>query len=143
MVIVALLNIYYIVILAWAVFYLFQSFTLDLAWAKCNQAWNTPCCVETFSKNVSANLTTMTTTLAATTATSSLNLTVCNGSKTSPETEFWESVTKCSPQTRNFMLKKDFLVVIYSNRVWVVLAFECCHSRLNVLRQLVSCSQLH
>lgn len=45
-VIVSLLNVYYIVILAWATYYLFQSFQKDLPWAHCNHSWNTPQCME-------------------------------------------------------------------------------------------------
>ncbi|TNN38350.1 Sodium- and chloride-dependent taurine transporter [Liparis tanakae] len=62
-VIVSLLNIYYIVILAWGLYYLFQ----------CNQPWNTDRCIEdTFRKNKSFWL-------------------AANASNfTSPVTEFWE-----------------------------------------------------
>lgn len=72
-VIVSLLNIYYIVILAWGLYYLFQCFQPELPWAKCNQPWNTPNCVEdTLRKNktlwLAANYTNF----------------------TSPVTEFWE-----------------------------------------------------
>ena len=39
--IVILLNIYYIIVLAWALFYLFSSFTIDLPWGSCHHEWNT------------------------------------------------------------------------------------------------------
>lgn len=72
-VIVSLLNIYYIVILAWGLYYLFQCFQPELPWAKCKQPWNTDSCIEdTVRKNktmwLAANITNF----------------------TSPVTEFWE-----------------------------------------------------
>ncbi|KAJ8264810.1 hypothetical protein COCON_G00139090 [Conger conger] len=45
-VIVSLLNVYYIVILAWGLYYLFQCFQTDLPWSRCKQSWNTDSCVE-------------------------------------------------------------------------------------------------
>ncbi|XP_053741259.1 sodium- and chloride-dependent GABA transporter 2-like [Synchiropus splendidus] len=45
-VIVALLNVYYIIVLAWGIFYLFNSFTMNLPWASCNNTWNTKSCRE-------------------------------------------------------------------------------------------------
>ena len=40
-VIASLCNIYYIVILAWDLFYLTQAFTSVLPWSHCNNTWNT------------------------------------------------------------------------------------------------------
>uniref|UniRef100_A0A8D3CC58 Transporter n=1 Tax=Scophthalmus maximus TaxID=52904 RepID=A0A8D3CC58_SCOMX len=72
-IIVSLLNIYYIVILAWGVYYLFQCFQPELPWAKCNQPWNTDRCIEdTYRKNKTLWL-----------ASNASNF-------TSPVTEFWE-----------------------------------------------------
>uniref|UniRef100_A0A672QGM7 Transporter n=1 Tax=Sinocyclocheilus grahami TaxID=75366 RepID=A0A672QGM7_SINGR len=72
-VIVSLLNIYYIVILAWGLYYLFQCFQPELPWASCNNKWNTENCVEdTLRKNK--------------TFWGAVNAT----NFTSPVTEFWE-----------------------------------------------------
>ncbi|KAM9475114.1 solute carrier family 6 member 6a isoform 1-T1 [Clarias gariepinus] len=72
-VIVSLLNIYYIVILAWGLYYLLQCLQRELPWARCRHSWNTENCIEdTIRKNktlwLSANVTNF----------------------TSPVTEFWE-----------------------------------------------------
>ncbi|XP_036838983.1 sodium- and chloride-dependent GABA transporter 2 isoform X1 [Oncorhynchus mykiss] len=37
--------VYYIVVLAWALFYLVHSFQSELPWAHCNNTWNTDTCV--------------------------------------------------------------------------------------------------
>ncbi|KAM9496931.1 sodium- and chloride-dependent GABA transporter 2 isoform 1-T2 [Clarias gariepinus] len=70
-VIVALLNIYYIIVLAWGIFYLFFSFSWDLPWASCNNTWNTDTCMEFQRRNYSI-------------VQSHLN------NATSPVIEFWE-----------------------------------------------------
>ncbi|XP_072307836.1 sodium- and chloride-dependent taurine transporter-like [Eucyclogobius newberryi] len=74
-VIVSLLNIYYIVILAWGVYYLFQCFQPELPWARCHHPWNTERCIEdTYRKNKSLWI--------------AANISLSNF--TSPVTEFWE-----------------------------------------------------
>ncbi|XP_069084237.1 sodium- and chloride-dependent GABA transporter 2-like [Pleurodeles waltl] len=69
LVIVIFMNTYYIIVLAWAFFYLFSSFTTNLPWASCGHEWNTDNCVE-FQRNDSSFNTTAKT--------------------TSPVNEFWE-----------------------------------------------------
>ncbi|XP_041569651.1 sodium- and chloride-dependent GABA transporter 2 isoform X1 [Taeniopygia guttata] len=69
-VIVILLNFYYIIVLAWALFYLFSSFTIDLPWGSCDHEWNTGNCMELQKANSTFNVT--------------------NENATSPVIEFWE-----------------------------------------------------
>ncbi|XP_075458453.1 sodium- and chloride-dependent GABA transporter 2-like isoform X2 [Ascaphus truei] len=56
-VIVVLLNFYYIIVLSWALFYLFNSFTSELPWASCNNTWNTESCLDFHKDNSTQNVT--------------------------------------------------------------------------------------
>lgn len=51
LVIVFWLNVYYIVILAWNLFYLFQSFSKVLPWSVCTNWWNSECCTVEMGMN--------------------------------------------------------------------------------------------
>uniref|UniRef100_A0A4W3K0T7 Transporter n=1 Tax=Callorhinchus milii TaxID=7868 RepID=A0A4W3K0T7_CALMI len=46
MVIVFFCNTYYIMVLAWGLYYLIHSFTNNLPWATCGHSWNSPECTE-------------------------------------------------------------------------------------------------
>uniref|UniRef100_A0A4W3KIZ2 Transporter n=1 Tax=Callorhinchus milii TaxID=7868 RepID=A0A4W3KIZ2_CALMI len=105
-VIVSLLNIYYIVILAWGLYYLFQTFRDELPWARCIHSWNTPNCIDDkMRKNVSLWL--------------SANAT----NFTSPVTEFWErNVLSLSSGIDNLgKLKWDLALCLLA--VWVICFF--------------------
>ncbi|MGH0163471.1 UNVERIFIED_CONTAM: hypothetical protein FKN15_050063 [Acipenser sinensis] len=64
-------SIYYIIILAWALFYFFHSFSSELPWASCRNTWNTGTCVEFDKQNLTSNWT-------------------VPKNATSPAMEFWE-----------------------------------------------------
>ncbi|KAL5004950.1 hypothetical protein ScPMuIL_018406 [Solemya velum] len=42
----AVIGIYYNVIIAWAIYYMFDSFRAELPWAKCDPAWASPYCMD-------------------------------------------------------------------------------------------------
>ncbi|XP_076839804.1 sodium- and chloride-dependent creatine transporter 1 isoform X1 [Brachyhypopomus gauderio] len=51
MVIVFFCNTYYILILAWGLYFLVHSFTYPLPWTSCSQEWNTPNCTLDFNRS--------------------------------------------------------------------------------------------
>ena len=56
------LNTYYIVVLAWALYYFFLSFNVTLPWTSCDNVWNTNNCIETYSiSNISTNMSVLST----------------------------------------------------------------------------------
>ncbi|KAL1492928.1 hypothetical protein ABEB36_011092 [Hypothenemus hampei] len=85
------MNIYYIVILAWAIFYFFMSIRSDVPWRTCNNYWNTKFCVNPYERKsllcweqysaYSKNLTKMC---------SINNVNVTINDLTDPVKEFWE-----------------------------------------------------
>ncbi|KAJ8280741.1 hypothetical protein GJAV_G00058460 [Gymnothorax javanicus] len=48
---------YYIIILAWALLYLYYSFSPQLPWASCSNTWNSDRCVDFSDQNLTANWT--------------------------------------------------------------------------------------
>ncbi|XP_071134419.1 sodium- and chloride-dependent GABA transporter 1-like isoform X2 [Mytilus edulis] len=85
----AWLNCYYIVILAWAVYYLFRSFTSILPWSTCDNEWNTASCIAKYQKL--ANCTNGTSWTVGMNMSSNMSECSTNGlNSTSPVREFWE-----------------------------------------------------
>jgi solute carrier family 6 GABA transporter-like protein 1 len=44
------LNVYYIVVLSWGLYYLWESFTAELPWGSCTNSWNTESCRNPYDK---------------------------------------------------------------------------------------------
>ncbi|XP_051911293.1 sodium- and chloride-dependent GABA transporter 2-like [Hippocampus zosterae] len=103
-VIVTLLNFYYIVVLAWGMFYLSFSFSWDLPWSSCNNSWNTENCVEFQRRNASVNQT-------------------IPQNATSPVMEFWERrALRISPGIE-FMGSLNWDMVLCLLIAWVMCYF--------------------
>ncbi|XP_055347803.1 sodium- and chloride-dependent taurine transporter-like [Paramacrobiotus metropolitanus] len=97
-VIVTLLNIYYIIILAWVFFYLFAtifSFGSVLPWSTCGNWWNSPNCVtgrnETVDNVTEWTNSTMTPALATLTTPAWLDNSTVGAAKIDAAAEFWRN----------------------------------------------------
>ncbi|XP_030832278.1 sodium- and chloride-dependent betaine transporter-like [Strongylocentrotus purpuratus] len=90
LVIQALLDMYYAVVMAWGIFYLFWSFRRVLPYSTCDNHWNTPCC---FATNAVTNINTTSgddsTTYEMTTNTMLNTSDECGNETTSSTVEFW------------------------------------------------------
>ncbi|KAK3083343.1 hypothetical protein FSP39_020166 [Pinctada imbricata] len=101
LVVVVLLNLYYIIILSWAAYYLVQSFSTVLPWSTCDNDWNTDRCsldssrlilnnqtAGVISTNVSSNISFN----ISSNLTSAFNISsdLTNASTVDPTVEFWE-----------------------------------------------------
>ena len=94
MVILNFLSVYYIVILAWSLFYMFHSFTSHLAWSDCTNPWNTPACYDGRAHGLSGNLSLLNSSAAG--AYGAMNVTNVTQAleHKSPILEFWELVSR-------------------------------------------------
>ena len=75
-------NIYYTVILGWALYYMFASFQSRLPWSHCGNEWNTPNCVVYSKGSQTSKLVTNSTILT--------NATVTSATKVSASQEYWK-----------------------------------------------------
>ncbi|XP_067275610.1 sodium- and chloride-dependent GABA transporter 2-like isoform X1 [Pseudorasbora parva] len=94
----------YIIILAWALFYLFFSFSSQLPWASCDNTWNTGDCVNLAARNLSLNRTTQ------------IN-------STSAATEFWERRVLALSGGIEEIGKINWEILLCLIAVWIVCYF--------------------
>uniref|UniRef100_A0A8C5NH44 Transporter n=1 Tax=Gouania willdenowi TaxID=441366 RepID=A0A8C5NH44_GOUWI len=97
--------VYYIVILAWAVFYLSYSFQAELPWSHCNNSWNTEACVLFDYHNQTANATSL------------------PGNATSPVMEFWEREVLRLSDSLDSLGPVSWKLVLCLAVVWIVCYF--------------------
>ncbi|KAK5639685.1 hypothetical protein RI129_012177 [Pyrocoelia pectoralis] len=81
------MNIYYIVILAWAIFYFFMSLRSDVPWRSCNNEWNTKFCINPYNRSSLYCFTDYTNSTKVCTIN---NYNVTLNELTDPVKEFWE-----------------------------------------------------
>lgn len=84
-----LLNIYYIVILAWALLYLVFSFSSPLPWATCGNKWNTPHCISTSKVSDTQHYSSAALNQLGAHSTP-LNMSMSNSRRFDSTVEFWE-----------------------------------------------------
>lgn len=86
---------FYNVIIAWALYYFFASFTTKLPWTTCNNTWNTKECYDGHMHSgfgeISVNQTIITTTVRATTAAAENSTgVIAEAPRISPALEYFE-----------------------------------------------------
>ncbi|XP_043278797.1 sodium- and chloride-dependent GABA transporter 1-like isoform X2 [Venturia canescens] len=84
------MNVYYIVILAWAIFYFFVSMRSVLPWGSCNNPWNTKTCVNPYDRRSLQCWDQMTRNHNLVKMCSLNQLNVSASDLTDPVKEFWE-----------------------------------------------------
>ncbi|XP_062373479.1 sodium- and chloride-dependent GABA transporter 2-like [Sardina pilchardus] len=114
-VIVSYLNIYYIVVLAWAVIYLYNSFKHSLPWANCNNPWNTENCATTL------NFSTTTLLRYDYNDTDLDDYSYDNSAAVSPEEEFWRFRLLRQEDTGLGHINSDLALCLFL--VWIICYF--------------------
>ena len=96
------LSTYYVVIIAWALYFLFSSFAAKVPWKTCHNSWNTPDC---WDGSLNASLKTS------------------NNSKTPSEEFFLNKLLSQSPTMAEFGLPKwDLLLLLVL--IWIIIYFS-------------------
>ncbi|XP_047432682.1 sodium- and chloride-dependent GABA transporter 2-like isoform X2 [Mugil cephalus] len=97
--------VYYIVILAWALFYLSYSFQAELPWSHCNNTWNTDACVLFHHHNQTTNASSL------------------PENATSPVMEFWEREVLRLSDTLDELGPINWKLALCLAVVWLVCYF--------------------
>ncbi|XP_034031178.1 sodium- and chloride-dependent GABA transporter 2-like [Thalassophryne amazonica] len=97
--------VYYIVILAWAVFYLSYSFQAELPWSHCNNTWNTEACYLFDHHNQTANGSSL------------------PENATSPVMEFWEREVLHLSSTLDELGPISWKLALCLALVWIICYF--------------------
>ncbi|XP_058478373.1 sodium- and chloride-dependent creatine transporter 1-like [Solea solea] len=117
MVIVFFCNTYYIMVLAWGLYYLVKSFSSTLPWSTCDNEWNTPSCVETFQHQDCKNRS-----LANITITGNMTCAqLANAS--SPIVEFWENKVLDISSGLDEPGRLNWEILLCLMAVWVIVYF--------------------
>jgi len=95
------LSTYYVVIIAWALYFLFSSFASEVPWKGCNNSWNTGECWDG-TKNISL---------------------IPNNSKTPSEEFFKRKLLDQSDSMEDFGLPKWDLILL-TLLVWILIYFS-------------------
>lgn len=131
-------NTYYIMILAWGLYFLIHSFTNPLPWATCGHPWNTPNCTQDF-RRACYNRSAASSSAAAPSNLTSTQLLLNNScveteGMRSPVIEFWEYVIPWSQLKIVFdhlNSKTDLNVIGFTTNLSAKSNFEvlfCFHS---------------